>query len=140
MALYLDTCVLVAALTREPETDAALAFLSMYSTHTLIVSEWVSTEFACAASMKVRAWQLQPSERQRALELFGALRGSLDFIDITRDHFAAAAKLATESATGLRAGDALHLAVTAVLGLTLCSFDRKLVAAATEIGIETLVP
>lgn len=140
MAIYLDTCVIVAALTREPETDAALSFLSRSANEILVLSEWVATEFSCAISMKNRSQQLEKADRQRVLDLFAEIRKSLQFVNITQDHFTAAAKFADESANGLRAGDALHLAIVSVLGLTLCTFDRKFIASARALRIETLLP
>ncbi len=39
---------------------------------------------------------------------------------------------------GLRAGDALHLAICANQGATLCTLDRRLIDAATALGVATM--
>lgn len=51
--------------------------------------------------------------------------------------FREAARLADRSESGLRAGDALHLAITAGEGLVLATLDRKLAEAGRMLGIPT---
>ena len=51
-----------------------------------------------------------------------------------------AARFADQHALGLRAADALHLAVCADLGATLCTLDRRLHEAGPPLGVSTLMP
>ena len=51
--------------------------------------------------------------------------------------FRTAARFADQHMLGLRAGDALHLAVCADYGATLCTLDRRLSKAAPSLGIRT---
>ena len=48
---------------------------------------------------------------------------------------AAAARLADQHATGLRAGDSLHLAVASRRGARMRTLDRRLAAAAEALGV-----
>ncbi len=41
---------------------------------------------------------------------------------------------------GLRAGDALHLAIAQRLGTPLVTLDRRLATAAAAVGLEVIVP
>ncbi|MDE2464494.1 MAG: PIN domain-containing protein, partial [Alphaproteobacteria bacterium] len=47
-----------------------------------------------------------------------------------------AARLADQHALGLRAGDALHLAICADHGATLCTLDRRLGEAGPALGVK----
>jgi hypothetical protein len=67
---YLDTSILVAALTREPRTGDMQAWLASQAADTLCISEWVITEFSSALSMKIRMDLLTPNERATVLHRF----------------------------------------------------------------------
>jgi uncharacterized protein len=60
---------------------------------------------------------------------------SLAIAPVTREHFQTAARFADQSELGLRAGDALHVAVAAELGATLCTLDKRLAEAAVALGV-----
>ena len=51
--------------------------------------------------------------------------------------FRTAARFADQHALGLRAGDALHLAICADTGATLCTLDRRLSEAGPALGVKT---
>ncbi len=59
---------------------------------------------------------------------------SLTILDIRPRHFRAAANLSDNIALGIRAPDALHLAVAVDNGATLCTLDKKLAAGAAALG------
>ena len=62
---------------------------------------------------------------------------SLAVLPISASQFRTAARFADQFALGLRAGDALHLAVCADHGVTLCTLDRRLGAAGPALGVQT---
>ncbi len=59
---------------------------------------------------------------------------------VSPSHFRTAAQFADQYAIGLRAGDALHLAICASHGATLCTLDQRLLAAGPALGVQTLAP
>ena len=65
---------------------------------------------------------------------------SLSVLPIGPGHFRTAARFADQRELGLRAGDALHLAVSAEQGATLCTMDRRLFEAGPALGVATLTP
>jgi hypothetical protein len=88
--------------------------------------------------MKVRTGQLTPDHRAQALAVFSALvDNSLLVWPVSRLHFRTAARFADQHATGLRSGDALHLAVAANHGACVCTLDRALSQAAIALGVST---
>lgn len=136
---YVDTSILVAALSREPGTDAAQAWLSAQGDSTLAVSDWCLTEFSAALSLKLRRRELNVSLRNEALAKFSALvEESLLVLPVEPLDFRAAAHLADQHAVGLRAGDALHLAVASRHGMTVHTLDKGMVRAG-EIGISAVL-
>ncbi len=56
-------------------------------------------------------------------------------VPVSRSQFRTAARYADQYASGLRAGDALHLAICADHGSTLCTLDRRLADAASALGV-----
>lgn len=141
MSLYLDTSLLVAALTKEAATERVQAWLAAQEADHLVIGEWAVTEFSSALALKLRTGQLDEDLRSSALGAFKRMvADSLRVLPVESVHFRLAARLADDHRLGLRAGDALHLAVVAEQGATLCTLDRRFAAAASSLGIETVFP
>ena len=70
MTLYLDTSLIVAALTREAKTVPIVEWMVCQGPGELAVSDWVMTEFSAALSTKLRTGQITTSERATALATF----------------------------------------------------------------------
>jgi uncharacterized protein len=136
--LYLDTSLLVAALTREVKTGHVLAWLDSHEPAELAISEWVATEFSAALSIKLRTGQIYADGRANALARFAGLCAeSFTVLPISDIHFRTAARFADQHGLGLRAGDALHLAICADHGATLSTLDRRQSEAASILCIST---
>ncbi|PRD58476.1 type II toxin-antitoxin system VapC family toxin [Phyllobacterium myrsinacearum] len=136
--LYLDTSVLVAALTLESQTARVLDWLASQQAEKLAVSDWTITEFSSALSLKVRTGQLQAPQRNRSLAAFHRLVSeSLETLPVTGLMFRSAAQMADRHVSGIRAGDALHLAVAIHHGATIYTLDRKFAEAGETMGAMT---
>jgi len=136
--LYLDTSLLVAALTNEAETQRMQHWLGQQREDDLAVSDWVATEFSSALSIKLRIGQIMTGDRAEALAMFTRLAtDSFIVMPVSRLQFRTAARFADQHVLGLRAGDALHLAICADHGATLCTLDRRLSDAGSALGIKT---
>src|SRR6516165_8263880 len=120
--LYIDTSPLVAALTNEAETERVQGWLGQQAEGDLVISDWVATEFSSALSIKLRAGHIEPAHRADALAMFARLiTDNFLLVPVSRLQFRTAARFADQHQLSLRAGDALHLAVCADHGATLCT-------------------
>jgi predicted nucleic acid-binding protein len=67
------------------------------------------------------------------------LRRQLAIISVVPESFDRAARIADQYELGIRAADALHLAIAFAYGATLCTLDRRLSAAGPPLGVATLL-
>lgn len=138
MISYLDTSVLVSALTKEIRTAEVQAWIAHHNPDDLAISPWVVTEFSAALSMKVRSGQLGLEHRAVALSAFSRITTeSLHMLAVSQRHYRVAAQFADQAPLGLRAGDALHLAIAFEAGLSVATLDRKLAEAGSALGVPT---
>ena len=137
--IYADTSALVPAFIREPKSEAVLAWLES-SGELLVVSEWAITEFASAASIKVRTGQIEGAIAKQATARF--LEFAQKHCSIAapqRAEFRRAAELAGDVDLKLRAGDALHLAIAEASNVqgVLC-LDETMGDGAKAIGLHVV--
>ena len=140
MILYLDTSVLVAALTHAAETARMQRWLGDQDPELLAISDWVTAEFSSALSIKLRSGRIEPQHRAEALAMFTTMSAeTFTRLPVSGAQFRTAARFADQHALGLRAGDALHLAICADHGATLCTLDRRLSKAGSPLAVKTVL-
>jgi uncharacterized protein len=122
MATYVDTSVLVALCVNEPMSVAVARWYAA-CTEELTSAVWCVTEFASALGIKQRTAQISVEQGASAWRAFERLCASdLRLLPVEPSTFHRAAVLTLDATSGLRAGDALHLAV---------AMDAKVKAMAT---------
>lgn len=140
--IYLDTSVLLPLFVREPTSDAVRLWFATLPTGELAISEWTGTEFVSAIGIKVRIGHLDKQVARDIVRTFHQLADdSLLVLIPDREDFLLASHYLERFELGLRAGDALHLAIAAHHGAQkLYSLDRVLVSGAHKLKIKATMP
>jgi predicted nucleic acid-binding protein len=134
---YFDTSFLVPLVLTEPNTPRVTAFFFDHQPEDLVVSLWTMTEFSSLVARQVRMRQINQRTAGRAEDRFSRLiADSFSVLTPTAADFHRARQLLGTYETGLRAGDALHLAIAANNHAEMVySLDLGLIQAASLLGI-----
>jgi uncharacterized protein len=135
--IYLDTSVLVTLLVNESSTAMIRHWYAECNNTLLLTSDWTLTEFASALSLKQGSGQLSASQVLAIQETFDHFIGDgIRLLDVSRQAFRHSTKL-IQTMHGLRAGDALHLAVAMEAGIqTFATLDKLLMTKALEAQLQ----
>ena len=140
--VYVDTSALVAMITAEPRSAALKAWLRSNHEKALVSADWCVPEVASALSIKVRTGALDAGIADEAWNEFGAAcDGLLDLMPVAPADFSFAAQMCRGVPSGLRAGDALHLAVALRTECdSMLGFDGTLNRNAQASGLGVIFP
>lgn len=139
MKHYLDASVVVSLITPEAQTAEVQAWVQEQEAGTLGSSDWLLVEVASALSIKQRTGLLDEVGRARSERIFERLTTAVPLVPVTRAAYQVAQQMCRRWELGLRGGDALHLAVSAEQGSTLCTRDTTHAEAARRLGLDVLL-
>ena len=110
--LYFDTSFLAPLMLVEPTSHQIQHFFSRKRADELAISHWTRVEFSSLLARHVRMGALTRQAGLRADAQFEAIvRGSFEVLSVSVSDFNLAKEYLQRYRTGLRAGDALHLAI-----------------------------
>jgi len=134
---YFDTSFVAPLFLQEVTSDVVAAFMQNIPAGQLAVSYWTQVEFSSLLARRVRMQDLTEEVALQTLKNFeNALINSYFMIMPTVEDFELATQLLQHHHTGLRGGDALHLAISKNHDAEcLYSLDRGLVKAASSLKI-----
>ena len=114
--VYVDTSVLVPLFLNEPHSLAAADWYA-HEKRELVAAAWCVPEFASALGIKQRTGAIDAQQAQVAWQRFERMAAAdLRLLPVVPANFLRAAELVLDAASGLRAGDALHLACAEAAG------------------------
>mgnify|MGYP001365226059 CR=1 FL=1 len=134
---YCDTSFLTPAFRKEASSNSIQRFLQQQTAGELAISHWVRVEFSSVLARDVRMGIM---EGQAAIELDAqfelAVARSFSVILPDRNDFDLCKHYLGQFDTGLRGGDAMHLAVAANHGAQMIyTLDKKLLRAGKMLGL-----
>lgn len=137
--LYLDTSVIVAALGGEVWSVDVAEWIAG-NAHECAVSAWVGTEYSNVVARRVRMGQFDTPQQSKALQAYATVVESLAHVAIIDSDFRSAAQYVDRVDLGLRAPDALHLAVAKRHACQVVTLDRGMrdAAQALEVPIRSM--
>ena len=116
---YLDTSFIAPLVIAENSSEAVEAWVLKVNPGELATSLWTRVELSSLVSRKVRMGELTGAKAAEVRREFDrVLDESFELLAPTAEDFATAAGYLEVPRTGLRAGDALHLAIAANHGAT----------------------
>jgi uncharacterized protein len=140
LSWYLDASAMLPILIKEPTSAVVDAFMSTIQQE-LWVSDFAAAEVASALSRLVRAGRLQASEGTACLSDFDVWRAAMTRpAEIHAVDVRVAGSYVRQFDLALRVPEALHLAIARRRDLVLVTLDRRMVAAAKELGVAVEVP
>lgn len=134
--LYFDASFLVPLVLEESTSDSVERFIEQ-QTEQLAVSSWTQVEVSSVLAREVRMGGLNRDEAIEADAEFESILLETFIVLVPRaDDFALAKQYLSRYESGLRTGDALHLAIAGNHRATaVYSLDRRLVAAGRRLGL-----
>lgn len=138
MNWYVDASLIVPTLVVESASEAAVNWFATVDTQEFFISAWVETEVASALAMKQRMGLLDATKSNVAESRFEFITSSVfSFAPISAASFREAASIIRITVTGVRAADALHLAIARRNSLGIATCDRVMHATALELKMTT---
>ncbi len=140
--IYLDTSVLFPLFVREATTRSVRRWFASLPLGELAISEWTRTEFMSGLGVRVRSGSTEAHVAAEIVSMFNRwAEDSLEVLVPEREDFLLSSRFLERFELGLRAGDALHLAIASNHGAhMLYSLDQVLIKGAHALNIRARIP
>ena len=137
MILYFDTSFLVPLFLPEPTSSRIEQFLRRQRAEDLAISHWTRVEFLAVLARQVRIGGLAPKAARDTDAQFTTI-ATKSFVNLlpSADDFELSMQYLRRFKSGLRAGDALHLAIAANnKARAIYSLDQTFLKAGKKLGL-----
>lgn len=134
---YFDASFLVPLVREEPDSADVESQVRSLPRGSLVTSNWARVECWSGLGREVRMKRLDMSLFEDCCQRLDRLIAeSFKVVAVTEDDFTTATQLLRKPHTGLRAGDALHLAIARGIGAArVLTKDRTMISAAATMNI-----
>jgi predicted nucleic acid-binding protein len=134
---YFDTSFLTPLIREEKTSSHVARFVAELTTEELAINLWTEVEVASLLARDVRRGVITGDEAKKADALFGDIvRQSFVVVSPSVDDYALARRHLHNYGTGLRAGDALHLAIAGNRRAeAIYSLDKPMIKAGKILGL-----
>jgi hypothetical protein len=102
----------------------------------LVLSDWTVVEVSGVIVRQARTGAISNEEARESLTAFDHWRAGVAGAETTAEDMQASIELVRRSDLALRGPDALHIAIARRLAATLVTFDSRMAAAASRLGLE----
>jgi uncharacterized protein len=135
MSVYMDASFIVPLFLEDAFSERADTLIAFQTG--LVVSDWCAVEVSSVLMRQTRIRAISLQTANTILANFDTWRANLEDVATAAIDMAAAALFVRHPDLALRGPDALHIAIASRLGAKLLTFDAKMAAAATALGVET---
>lgn len=135
--IYLDTSFIAPRYIAEATSEQVEQFLLQLDSEEIAISSWTHVEFASLLSRRLRMQEIHETMAVQMMAMFEYdLRESFHVFIPTVADYDLAVHLLQKPSTGLRAGDALHLAIAYHHQCKFYTLDKPLIKAARYLDLE----
>lgn len=135
MSVYPDASYLLSLFTNDAMTARAKAYLYREKPQ-FVVSDFAAAEFASVMARCVRTRLLTKDEARAALATFDVWTARLcERVQMASADISAADSYLRRFDLTLRTPDAMHIGIAQRIGVSLATFDKKMMAAAGRLGV-----
>jgi len=136
LSLYLDASALLPLFIQESRTDEAHGHLHG---NVLVISDFAIAEFSSGVARRTRTGDIKESDATLVFATFDAwITNAAWRANLTTGDLANATALIRRLDLGLRAPDALNIAITQRCGAHLLTFDGKMARSARALGVNVV--
>ena len=134
---YFDTSAVIPLVIPEPLSERVERYVQSLAVGNLATGLWTNVEIASAIARKRRTKDFDEAMASDAAKDFQSIfTNSFELLDTTREDYDLARRFLLGPMTGLRAGDALHLAIAANRGADrICTLDQTMLKAGRILGL-----
>jgi uncharacterized protein len=136
LSLYLDASALLPLFIQEARTTEAHQHLIA---NVLVISDFAIAEFSSGVARRARVGEITESDATTVFAAFDAwIANAARRESLTAGDLANATALVRRLDLGLRAPDALNIAITQRCGAQLLTFDEKMARSARALGLTVI--